>query len=159
MTTGTINPGVIWVGDKFQVGVEAMIPVNRAERQQCRRHRADPLLPRRHLPQFHRTADFRQRHRFREAGVRQSSHEISLQDSPSCCALLPAAAQAHAFLDHASPKVGSTVASAPKELLLWFTEKLEPAFSTVEVRNAQGIAVQSGKAQSPARTAPNYACR
>ena len=29
LTTGTVNPGVIWVGDKFQVGVEAMIPVNR----------------------------------------------------------------------------------------------------------------------------------
>jgi hypothetical protein len=28
-TTGTINPGVIWVGKEFQVGVEAMIPVNR----------------------------------------------------------------------------------------------------------------------------------
>ena len=32
--------------------------------------------------------------------------------------LLPAAAHAHAFLDHASPKVGSTVATAPRELLL-----------------------------------------
>jgi len=30
ITTGTINPGVIWVGSYFQVGVEAMIPVNRA---------------------------------------------------------------------------------------------------------------------------------
>jgi hypothetical protein len=29
-TTGTINPGVIWVGDKFQLAVEAIIPVNRA---------------------------------------------------------------------------------------------------------------------------------
>jgi hypothetical protein len=29
-TTGTINPGVIWVGDYFQVGLEAMIPINRA---------------------------------------------------------------------------------------------------------------------------------
>jgi copper resistance protein C len=57
------------------------------------------------------------------------------------------AAHAHAFLDHASPLVGSTVATAPREFLLWFTEKLEPAFSTVEVRNAQGVAVQSGKAQ------------
>jgi hypothetical protein len=28
-TTGTINPGVIWVGNYFQVGVEALIPVNR----------------------------------------------------------------------------------------------------------------------------------
>lgn len=29
-TTGTVNPGVIWVGNYFQVGVEALIPVNRA---------------------------------------------------------------------------------------------------------------------------------
>jgi len=29
VTTGTINPGVIWVGKTFQVGIEAMIPVNR----------------------------------------------------------------------------------------------------------------------------------
>jgi hypothetical protein len=29
ITTGTINPGVIWVGSYFQVGVEAVIPVNR----------------------------------------------------------------------------------------------------------------------------------
>jgi hypothetical protein len=28
-TTGTINPGVIYVGNTFQVGLEAMIPVNR----------------------------------------------------------------------------------------------------------------------------------
>ena len=28
-TTGTINPGVIWVGGSFQVGLEAVIPVNR----------------------------------------------------------------------------------------------------------------------------------
>ncbi len=30
VTTGTINPGVIWVGSYFQVGFEAQIPVNRA---------------------------------------------------------------------------------------------------------------------------------
>jgi hypothetical protein len=29
-TTGTINPGVIWVGSYFQVGLEAMIPINHA---------------------------------------------------------------------------------------------------------------------------------
>jgi hypothetical protein len=29
MTTGTINPGVIWTGKYMQFGVEAMIPVNR----------------------------------------------------------------------------------------------------------------------------------
>jgi copper resistance protein C len=58
----------------------------------------------------------------------------------------PCAAQAHAMLDRANPPVGGTIAAAPKELVLWFTEKLEPAFSSAEVRNAQGV-VQSGKAQ------------
>lgn len=28
-TTGTINPGVIWVGNTFQFGIEALIPINR----------------------------------------------------------------------------------------------------------------------------------
>jgi hypothetical protein len=28
-TTGTINPGVIWAGQKVQVGLEALIPINR----------------------------------------------------------------------------------------------------------------------------------
>ena len=30
VTTGTINPGAIWVGSYFQVGLEAIVPVNRA---------------------------------------------------------------------------------------------------------------------------------
>jgi len=65
-------------------------------------------------------------------------------------ALLPfgtTVAQAHAFLDHAEPRVGSTVPTAPRELSLSFTQNLEPAFSTVEVRDANGARVDQGKAQ------------
>lgn len=29
-TTGVVNPGVIWIGKSFQIGLEAIIPVNRA---------------------------------------------------------------------------------------------------------------------------------
>jgi hypothetical protein len=29
VTTGTVNPGVIWVGNYYQVGVEAIVPINR----------------------------------------------------------------------------------------------------------------------------------
>jgi methionine-rich copper-binding protein CopC len=54
---------------------------------------------------------------------------------------------AHAFLDHAEPRVGSTVSSAPRELTLTFTQELEPAFSTAEVRDANGTRVDQGKAQ------------
>jgi len=28
-TTGTVNPGIVYVGDKYQVGVEAIVPINR----------------------------------------------------------------------------------------------------------------------------------
>ena len=57
------------------------------------------------------------------------------------------AANAHAMLDHADPRVGSTVSASPRELVLWFSEQLEPAFSTVEVRNGSGARVDAGKAQ------------
>jgi copper resistance protein C len=57
----------------------------------------------------------------------------------------PAAGYAHAMLDHAEPRVGNTVATAPRELKLWFTQKLEQAFSTIEVTDGSGQRVDSGK--------------
>jgi hypothetical protein len=60
---------------------------------------------------------------------------------------LAAPASAHAFLDHAEPPVGSTMQKAPRSLSLWFTEAIEPAFSTVTVTDAQGHSVTAGKAQ------------
>jgi methionine-rich copper-binding protein CopC len=62
------------------------------------------------------------------------------------------AARAHAFLDHASPLVGSTVGSAPHEVALTFTQSLEPAFSTVTVTDANGAEVSQGKAQVSGNT-------
>jgi len=53
--------------------------------------------------------------------------------------------RAHATLDHADPRVGNTVATAPHEVTLWFTQKLEPAFSSITVTNAAGERVDSGK--------------
>lgn len=57
------------------------------------------------------------------------------------------AAHAHAFLDHASPLVGSTVPRAPREVSLSFTQNLEPAFSSLEVTGPGGARVEAGKAQ------------
>jgi len=62
------------------------------------------------------------------------------------------AAHAHAFLDHASPLVGSTVASAPREVSLTFTQNLESAFSSVQVTDANGGRVDQGKAQVSGNT-------
>ncbi len=53
-------------------------------------------------------------------------------------ALVASGAGAHAFLDHASPAVGSTVHASPALVRLWFSQELEPAFSTVKVLSADG---------------------
>jgi hypothetical protein len=48
------------------------------------------------------------------------------------------AAGAHAMLDRATPAVGSRVAASPARIELWFSERLEPAFSTLQVFDAGG---------------------
>lgn len=58
-----------------------------------------------------------------------------------------AAAHAHAFLDHARPAVGSSVSGSPAAVELWFTEALEPAFSTIQVTSAAGERVDDGGAR------------
>jgi copper resistance protein C len=62
-------------------------------------------------------------------------------------ALGAAAANAHAFLDRAEPGVGSTLAAAPAQVRIWFTEALEPAFSTIAVTDARGRDVGQGNAR------------
>ena len=47
-------------------------------------------------------------------------------------------AEAHAFLDHADPKVGSTVHDSPLQVRVWMTENLEPAFSKLQVFDPKG---------------------
>jgi copper resistance protein C len=56
-------------------------------------------------------------------------------------------AWSHAFLERAEPRVGSTVKSAPSQVRAWFTQDLEPAFSTMEVVNQSGNRVDRGPAQ------------
>ena len=60
--------------------------------------------------------------------------------------LIGQAAFAHAFLDRASPAVGSEVSGSPPALNLTYTEPVEPLFSTVHVTNAAGARVDEGKA-------------
>ena len=54
--------------------------------------------------------------------------------------------QAHAFLDHAVPAVGSTVAAAPARIEMFFTQDLEPAFTGATLADAAGQAVATGPA-------------
>ena len=61
-------------------------------------------------------------------------------------ALAPLPALAHAHLDRAMPAPTSVQATAPKEVVIWFTEALEAKFSTIEVRDGKGAVVTSGAA-------------
>ena len=67
-------------------------------------------------------------------------------------ALPLAGAQAHAFLDHASPAVGSSVPISPGGVTLWFTQELEPAFSTVTVTDKAGNRVDNNDMRVDAKT-------
>lgn len=64
-------------------------------------------------------------------------------------ALAPPGAWAHAFLDRASPAVGSSVPAAPTVVNLRFTQNLEPAFSTVTVTDKAGQRVDLDNVQVP----------
>jgi copper resistance protein C len=44
----------------------------------------------------------------------------------------------HAFLDHAEPAVGSQVHDPPTQVKIWFTERLEPTLSKIQVFDASG---------------------
>jgi methionine-rich copper-binding protein CopC len=65
--------------------------------------------------------------------------------SMATLALFGSVADAHAFLDEADPRVGSTVRAAPREVTLRFTQDLEPAFSSVTITDAAGQRVDAGK--------------
>jgi methionine-rich copper-binding protein CopC len=55
---------------------------------------------------------------------------------------------AHAFLDSASPRVGSTIPTAPAEVVLTFTQGVEPDFSKIDVQDSSGASVDAGPAHT-----------
>jgi methionine-rich copper-binding protein CopC len=54
---------------------------------------------------------------------------------------------AHTRMERSVPAADSTVMVSPPRLVLWFSERLEPAFSKVQVLNAEGKHVDKGDAQ------------
>jgi methionine-rich copper-binding protein CopC len=61
---------------------------------------------------------------------------------------ITSAAWAHAFLDHAEPAVGGKVHGWPSQVKIWFTEKLEPALSKIQVLDASNEEVDQGDVQT-----------
>lgn len=59
----------------------------------------------------------------------------------------PTAGLAHANLARAVPPPNSTVSIVPTKVELFFSEKVEPAFSTIKVTDERGIQVEEARAQ------------
>jgi copper resistance protein C len=57
--------------------------------------------------------------------------------------LWPAAVLAHAVLVKSVPAQRAVLAESPPRVLLWFNERLEPAYSTVSVWDAAGAQVDA----------------
>jgi methionine-rich copper-binding protein CopC len=74
-------------------------------------------------------------------------HTIIAAGASAALALSAAtAAFAHAHLVRATPAEGGTVKDAPPEVMLKFSERLEPAFSSAVIRNAAGKQVDMADA-------------
>jgi methionine-rich copper-binding protein CopC len=54
-----------------------------------------------------------------------------------CLCTVPKDSFAHAYPDHADPKVGSTVSAVPSLVRIWFDSDLEPLFSSIMVHTAK----------------------
>jgi copper resistance protein C len=61
-------------------------------------------------------------------------------------AAMPSNARAHAFPKTSEPAADSTVSAAPPMIKIWFTGKLERAFSKIEVSDTAGSSVDRGDA-------------
>jgi methionine-rich copper-binding protein CopC len=80
--------------------------------------------------------------------MRRAKNNLLLLALPVMAALLAVATDvaAHARVKRANPAVGGvvTASAAPTELQVWFTEALEPAFSTIEVVDRDGARMDRG---------------
>ena len=63
----------------------------------------------------------------------------------------PATGWAHAFPDHADPRVGHTVDAPPSIVRIWFDGEIEPVFSTIRVEDAEQRRVDKGDGRVDAK--------
>jgi methionine-rich copper-binding protein CopC len=91
---------------------------------------------------------------YSEATEAMNALQTILKALFACAVLLATTdAMAHAMLEAAEPKVGSVVDKPPEEVVLTFSEKLEPDFSQVKVVSSDAQDVELGKATVDAKSA------
>jgi methionine-rich copper-binding protein CopC len=66
---------------------------------------------------------------------------------------------AHAMLEAAIPRVGSTLPAPPPEVVLTYSEGVEPAFSHIDVQDASGASVTDSAVHAPAGNSKQIAVK
>ena len=61
--------------------------------------------------------------------------------------LMPATADAHAYLVKSSPAQRAVLFHAPAKIQLWFNERLEPRYSSLTLSGADGKAIEIGQVE------------
>ena len=79
-------------------------------------------------------------------------HPIAALSSAIILLATPALLFAHARLVRSSPAANASLDSAPSSIGLWFSERPEPRFTTVQLLDSAGTAIQLG---APTRIAEN----
>ena len=137
MTTGTINPGILWEGKYCQIGAEAVIPVNAHTGPNIGAVVQVQIFIDDLFPKVFGHPIFQHQQRRQQMNIIRSLLIIVT------VTLAPISlAQAHAFLDHADPRVGSTGACCPAQVTVYMTEGLGGRFrSKLQVFDAKGTEV------------------
>jgi hypothetical protein len=85
--------------------------------------------------------------------ARARRHALALRTALTLMLLVASVPQAaaHAMLVKAEPARRAVLSRGPAQVRLWFNERLEPAFSTLSVRDADGRPVEHQSPQVAAR--------
>ena len=124
------------MGDKFQVGVEALVPANTAAGPHVG-HRTGPFLPGRHFPQLNRSPDFPVTLR----GI-SNEYDVSLPLCGACSS--GASSQGPCFPRDCRPSGRQHDRAIPSRIVINFTEGVEPIFSSIALQDSAGRAVKVG---------------
>lgn len=115
----------------------------------CRRRRTDLILTSSHYD-HHPDPNLREKGRALSMGRVVRVRGAAIRFSAVLAMLLTvwlfvgSSASAHAFLKQSTPDENTVVPQSPPEILLSFTENIEPQFSSAELFDANGRQVQTG---------------
>ncbi len=86
-------------------------------------------------------------------------NRLALSILLACALALPLPAQAHTSPQHQVPGAGASLSQPPAAVTILFDSELEPLFSSLVVKDAQGVQVSEGEGQVDAHNPMQISAR